>query len=261
MKPQLLSAAIAVVLAALFSAQAQEHAQQHAQEEVTLIAPGGIQAAIEKLIPEFEHKTGLHVKATFGSGLGTKQQVARGDAFDVPIVQPPFPEVLASGNVLASSAVTLASVSVGVAVRQGAPKPDISTPDSVKRTLLAAKSVSFPNPAGGAAAGVSFVETLKKLGIAEQIEPRLKRAQGGPNAMAMVGKGEAEIGLTFVSEMSEPGIEIVGPLPKEISTPTTLVGFVSSHAKNAAAAKQLLDFISSPAAAAAYRAEHMQPAH
>jgi molybdate transport system substrate-binding protein len=256
MKRQLLSAAI-VVLGASLAVYAQEHAQQ----EVTLIAPGGIQAAIQKLIPEFEHKTGLHVKATFGSGLGTKQQVARGEAFDVPIVQPPFPEVLASGNVLGSSAVTLASVSVGVAVRQGARKPNVSTPDAVKSALLAAKSVSFPNPAGGAAAGVSFVETLKKLGIAAQIEPRLKRAQGGANAMKMVADGQAEIGLTFVSEMNEPGIEIVGPLPKEISTPTTLVGFVSSHAQNAAAAKQLLDFISSPTAAAAYRAEHMQPAH
>ena len=257
MKRQLLSAAVAVVLAASFRV----YAQEHAREEVTLIAPGGIQAAIEKLTSEFEHNTGLHIKATFGSGLGTKQQVARGDAFDLPIVQPPFPEVLASGNVLASSAVTLASVSVGVAVRQGAPKPDISTPDAVKRALLAAKSVSFPNPAGGAAAGVSFVDTLKKLGIAKQMEPRLKRAQGGANAMKMVAEGEAEIGLTFVSEMNEPGIEIVGPLPKKISTPTTLVGFVSSHAKNRAAAKQLLDFISSPGAAPVYRAEHMQPAH
>jgi molybdate transport system substrate-binding protein len=146
-------------------------------------------------------------------------------------------------------------------VRQGAPKPDISTPEAAKRALLAAKSVSYPNPAGGAAAGVSFEETVKKLGIGDQIEPRLKRAQGGANAMAMVAKGETEIGLTFVSEMNEPGIDVVGPLPKEISTPTTLVGFVSAHAKNPATAKQLLDFISSPKAAAAYRAERMEPAH
>ena len=139
MQCRLPSAIVAAALAVSFSA--------HAEEGVTLIARGGIRAAIEKLVPESERKTGLQVKATF-SGLGTKQQVARGDAFDVPIVQPPFPEVLASGNVLANSAVTLASVSVGVAVRQAAPKPDISTADAVKRTLIAAKSVSFPNPAG-----------------------------------------------------------------------------------------------------------------
>jgi molybdate transport system substrate-binding protein len=230
-----------------------------AQSEVTLIAPGGIRAAVEQLIPGFEKKTGHKVKATFGSGLGTKQQVTRGEAFDVPIVQPPYPEVLASGNVITNSAKPLASVAVGIAVRQGAPKPDISTVDAVKRTLLTAKSVSYPNSAGGAAAGVSFEETLKKLGIAEQIEPKLKRAQGGANAMAMVAKGEAEIGLTFLSEMGEPGIDVVGALPKEISTPTTLVGFVSAHAKDPAAAKALLDYLSSPEAAAVYKAQRMQP--
>jgi molybdate transport system substrate-binding protein len=251
MKFLLSLAIIALTLGSPYSARA--------QSEVTLIAPGGIRAAVEQLIPGFEKKTGHKVKATFGSGLGTKQQVARGEAFDVPIVQPPYPEVLASGYVVASSAKPLASVAVGIAVRQGAPKPDISTPDAVKRTLLAAKSVSYPNAAGGAAAGVSFEATLKKLGIAEQIEPRLKRAQGGANAMAMVAKGEAEIGLTFLSEMGEPGIEIVGALPKEISTPTTLVGFVSSHAHDPAAAKALLDYLSSPEAAAVYKAQHMQP--
>ena len=231
-----------------------------AQDEITLIAPGGIRAAMEQLIPGFERQSGRKVKATFGSGLGTKQQVTRGDTFDVPIVQPPYPEVLASGNVVASSAKPLASVSVAVAVRQGAPKPDISTPDAVKRMLLAARSVSYPNPAGGAAAGVSFDETLKKLGIADQMRTRLKPSQGGAGAMKMVADGSADIGLTFMSEMNEPGIDIVGPLPKEISTPTTLVGFVSAHAKDPAAAKALLDYLSSPAAAAAYRSQKMDPA-
>jgi molybdate transport system substrate-binding protein len=230
-----------------------------AQEEITLIAPGGIRAPLEQIIPSFERKTGLKVKATFGSGLGTKQQVTRGEIFDVPIVQQPYPDVLASGNVVAGSATPLASVAVGVAVRKGAHKPDISTPDAVKRMLLAAKFVSYPDPAGGAAAGVSFEETLRKLGIAEQMQPKLKRAQGGAGAMAMAAKGEVEIGLTFVSEMEEPGIDVVGPLPREISTPTILVGFLSSHAKDAAAAKTLLDYLSSPEAGVFYKAQHMQP--
>ena len=161
-----------------------------AQSEVTLIAPGGIRAAIEQLIPAFEKKTGIKVKPTFGSGLGTKKQVASGEPFDVPIVQPPYPEVLASGNVVAASAKPLASISIGVAVKKGAPKPDISTPEAVKKMLLAAKSVAYPNPAGGAAAGVAFDATLKQLGIAEQMEPKLKRAQGGAGAMTMAANGE-----------------------------------------------------------------------
>jgi molybdate transport system substrate-binding protein len=248
-----LSVAI-LALGSLYNAAAQTN-------EITLVAPGGIRDAVEQLIPGFEAKTGHKVKATFGSGLGTKQQVAKGEAFDVPIIQPPYPEVLASGNVVTGSATTLASVSVGIAVRKGAPKPDISTTAAVKKLLLDAKSIAYPNPAGGAAAGVSFDETLKKLGIAAQVESKLKRAQGGAAAMAMAAKGEAEIGVTFVSEMGDRGVDIVGPFPKEIAPPTTLVGFISSHAKDAAAAKSLLDYLASPTAAAAYKAHGMQPGH
>src|SRR5436853_7165561 len=109
--------------------------------DITLIAPGGIRAAVEQMIPAFEKKTGHKVKATFGSGLGTKAQVARGEPFDVPIVQPPYPEVIASGYVIGSTAVPLASVSVGIAVRKGVRKPDISTPASVNRLLLSASSI------------------------------------------------------------------------------------------------------------------------
>lgn len=251
------SSAIAVIaLGSWYGATAQSN---EVTNEVTLIGPGGVKAAVEHLIPGFERTTSYKVKATFGSGLGTKQQVAHGEAFDVPIVQPPYPEVLASGNVVASSAKTLASVAVGVAVRKGAPKPDISTAAALKKALLAAKSVAYPNPSGGAAAGVSFDAALKTLGIAEQMEPKLKRAQGGAAAMGMAAKGEAEIGVTFLSEMDDPGIDVVGPLPRDVSTPTTLVGFVSAHAKDPVAAKALLDYLSSPAAAAVYKAQGMQP--
>ena len=229
-------------------------------DEVTLIAPGGIRAAVEEMIPAFEKKTGHKVKATFGSGLGTKRQVAAGAPFDVPIVQPPYPDVLSSGHVVAASETPLANVAVGVAVRTGQRKPDLSTPDAVKRLLLAAKSVSYPDPAGGAAAGVSFTETLKTLGIAEQMKPKIKLAQGGAAAMAALARGDVEIGLTFISEiLTEPGVESVGPLPREISTPTGLVGFVSTHAKSPAAARALLAYLASPEAAAVYKAVGMTP--
>ena len=230
-------------------------------DEVTLIAPGGIRAAIVQMIPIFEKKTGHKVRATFGSGGGTKQQVARGEAFDVPIVQPPYPEVLASGHVVATSETPLARVAVGVAVRKGAAKPDISTPDAVKRLLLGSKLISYPNPSGGAAAGVSFDETLRKLGIADQMKPKIKLAQGGAGAMALVASGEVEIGLTFISEIiTEAGVDVVGPLPPEISTPTSLIAFVSAHTKAPDAAKALLAYLSSADAAVVYRAVGMEPA-
>ncbi len=247
------SSVIAVILAGLCGLASAQNS------EITLLAPGGVRAAAEQLIPGFERTAGRKVKATFGSGLGTKSQVARGEPFDVSIIQPPYPEVLASGNVLADSAVELASVAVGVAVRKGAPRPDISTPEAVKRMLLTAGSVAYPDPAGGAAAGVSFSETLKKLGIAEQIGPKLRLAAGGAGAMALLAKGEVEIGLTFLSEMDDPGIDVVGPLPPAISTPTMLTGFVSAHAEDPAVARALLKFFSSPEAAAVYRSLRMQP--
>src|SRR5579862_4858415 len=228
-------------------------------QEVTLIAPGGMRCPMDKMQPDFEKAIGHPVKATIGSGGATHKQVVAGEAFDVPIVQPPYQDVIASGNVVASSETPLANVSIGVAVKKGAPKPDISSPEAVKRMLLAAKSISYPDGARGAAAGVSFDETLKKLGISDQMQRQIKRAQGGAGAMAMAAKGEVEVGLTFLSEMETPGIDIVGPLPREISTPTFLVGFVSSHAKDPAAAKALLAYLSSPAAAAVYKKQGMQP--
>ena len=229
-------------------------------DEVTLIAPGGIRAAIVKLIPEFERTTGHKVIATFGSGGGTHRQVVAGEPFDVPIVQPPYADVLRSGHVVVTSETPLATVAVGVAVRTGAPKPDISTPEAVKRMLLAATFIAYPDGSGGAAAGVSFNETLKTLGIADQMKPKIKIAQGGAGAMALLAKGEIDIGLTFISEIiTEPGVDVVGPLPRAISTPTALVGFVSAHAKSPEAAAALVRYLSSPEAALVYRASGMQP--
>jgi len=235
------------------------HSHNVRADEVTLIASGGIRAPIQKMIPDFERKTGHTVKATFGSGNGTKQQVMKGEVFDVPIVQPPLAEVLDTAHVIAGTETPLATVAVAVAVRKGAVKPDISTPEAVKKMLLAAKAVSIPDGARGAAAGVSFDETLKKLGIVEQMRPTLRHVQGGANAMLVLAKGEVEIGLTFLSEIHDPGVEVVGVLPREISTPTALVGYISAHAKAPEAAKALLMYLSSPEAAEVYKSLGMVP--
>ena len=249
-----------VILGLAYGAGAQSEARAQAGKgEVTLIAPGGARAAVEALIPGFEKKTGYKVKATYGSGGGTHKQVVNGDPFDVPIVQPPYQDVIASGNVVKSSEKPLASVAVGIAVKQGAPKPDISSPEAVKKMFAAAKSISYPDPKGGAAAGVTVDEMFKKLGVADQVESKLKRAQGGAGAMKMVASGEAEIGMTFLSEMEEPGIDVVGPLPKSAATPTSLVAFVSAHAKNPDGARALVGYLSSPEAAAVYKSQHMMP--
>src|SRR5262249_7927590 len=145
--------------------------------------------AFGELAPAFEKKTGQKVKVTFGSGPGTKQQAARGEAFDVMVLQPPFPEVIASGNVVASTETPIATVTVGVAVRKGAPKPDISTSDAAKKVLLSVPSIAYPDPAGGAASGIAINDALKKAGIFDQVQAKSKLVAG---PLPLVAKGEAE---------------------------------------------------------------------
>jgi molybdate transport system substrate-binding protein len=229
-----------------------------AQGEIAFLAPQPLKASLDKLIPGFENKTGYKVKMTIGTGLGTKQQVARGEAFDVPVILPPYPEALASGNVVAGSATTLASLILAAGVRKGAPKPDVSTPEAVKRMLLEAKSISYVDPAVGSA-GLPVVELLKKLDVAGQVQPKIKIGATGGVVQNLVAQGEAEICLLYLSDMRNPGIDVVGRVPQQISSPTNLVAFVSTHAKDPSAAKALLDYLSSPEAEAVYGAEGMQP--
>lgn len=229
-------------------------------QEVTLIAPGGMRCAAGKMAPDFASKTGHPVKVTIGSGGGTHQRIVQGDAFDVPVVQPPYEDVLSSGNVIRSSLTPLASVPIVFFVRKGDPRPDVSTPDAVKRTLLAAKSIAYPNGAAGSGAGRSFDQALKKLGIYEQLQPRIKLATG-PALMALLAKGDADIAVTFASEVTGTDVQVVGPVPRELSTPTALVGFVSSHAASPEAARAVLKYLASRDAARAYEACGMIPSH
>ena len=237
---------VTVVLCSSYSASA--------QTEVSVIGPGGVRGAVTKLIPGFEAKTGYKVKATFGSGGGTHAQVVKGDEFDVVIVQPPYQDVIESGNVMKDTEKQLAAVPVGVAVKKGTPKPDISNAAAVKKMLVDAKAVSYPNPAGGAAAGVSFDQTLKQLGIYDQVKAKYK-----PGQADLAAKGEVDVSVTYLSEVVDPGVDIVGPLPKDISTPTALVAFVHTKAKDPAAAKALVQYLSGPEAAEVYKSLHMIP--
>jgi molybdate transport system substrate-binding protein len=229
-------------------------------DEVTLIAPGGMRCPVDLMKPGFEKKTGHVLKATIGAGGATHRQVVQGAPFDVPVVQPPYKDVIDSGNVVPSTETPLATVGIVVVVKKGDKKPDISTADAVKRMLLSAKAISYPDGAGGlgGAAGVSFDNTQKKLGIYDQIQPKVKRMQGVP-LLTLLTNGDIDYAITFSSEVNDPGVEVVGQLPRDISTPTALVGFISSHAKSPDAAKALLAYLSGPDGATAYKACAMTP--
>ena len=248
------------LLSSMLIAMALFNASPARAQEVTLVAPGGMRCALDRMAQNFDGKTGHPFKVTIGSGGTTHQQVVHGEPFDVPIVQPPYQDVIDSGNVVTSSETPLATVPIVVVVRKGDPKPDISTPDAVKHLLLAAKSISYPDGAGGmgGAAGVSFDQTLTKLGIFEEMKPKVKRIKG-VSLMHLLTNGDIDFAVSFASEINDPGVEVVGQLPRDISTPTSLVGFLSAHAKSPEAAKALLSYLSSPDAAVAYKACGMQP--
>lgn len=235
-------------------------AQVAGAEDVTLVAPGGMRCPLDLMKPGFETKTGHVLKATIGAGGATHRQVVQGAPFDVPIVQPPYDDVIKSGNVIPDTETPLATVPIVVVVRKGARKPDISSADAVKKMLLAARAISYPDGAGGlgGAAGVSFDNTQKKLGIYEQMQPKVKRVQGVA-LLKLLTQGDIDYAITFSSEVNDPGVEVVGVLPREISTPTGLVGFISSHAKAPDAAQALLSYLSSADGVAAYRACAMTP--
>src|SRR5262245_41356396 len=251
MKTLISVAVTAVILGAAQSSQA---------EEVTLIAPGGMRCPVDVMKPGFEKKTGHVLKPTIGAGGATHRQVVQGAPFDVPVVQPPYDDVIKSGNVVASSETALAAVQIVVVVRKGDRKPDTSNAEAVKRLLLGVNAISYPDGAGGlgGAAGVSFDNTQKKLGIYDQIQPKVKRVQGVA-LLELLKRGDIDVAVTFASEVNDPGVDVVGTLPRDISTPTALVGFVSSHAKSPAAAKALLSYLSGPEGAMAYRACAMTP--
>ena len=231
------------------------------QTEVTLLAPSPIRTPLNQLIAGFEAKTGHQVKVTWGTGISTKQQVARGEVSDVSIVVPPYEEALASGNIVKNSATVVARFITAVAVRKGAPKPDISTPEAVKRTLLAAKSISYVDPALGSA-GYPVVKAFEKLGIAEQMKPKSRLTPGGGGAMDLAAKGETDFCLLYLSDIHNPGLDVVGPLPRAVAIPLDWVGYVSASAKNPAIAKALLDYISSsPDTREIYKAAGMEPTH
>ena len=238
-----------------------------AQTEITLLAPGPIRGPLDKVIPGFESKTGDKVKVTYGQGsrdtppYGTRQLVARGQGLDVSIIFAPYPQAVSSGNVDPKSATPLMRILLGVTVKKGAPKPDISTPAAVKKTLLAAKSMVIVDPAQGTLGGEAM-DALKKLGLAEEVKPKMKIVEGSGQAEDAVAKGEVELFLgPQVSDTLREGVELVGGLPHAVSTPTDVVGYVSSKARDPKAAKALLQYLKSPEAEAAYKAARMEPAH
>jgi len=230
--------------------------------EVKVLTAGAFKQVVLALVPNFEKQTGNKVVVDNDTAGGLKKRIEGGAAFDVAVITPVVIDELANaGKIVSGSRVNLATVGVGVVVKEGAPKPDVSTVEAFKRALLAAKSVAYIDPASGGSSGIYIDKLLERLGIADQIRPKAKLKKGGYVAELIVS-GEAELGLHQISEIVPvKGAVLVGPLPKEIQNTTTYAAGLSASSQNKDAAQALIEMFSGPAAATVLKSKGMEPAN
>jgi len=252
-----------------------------AQTGITLLAPNPTRVALDKILPNFQAKTGYRVRVTYGGARTTTQRVAHGEPLDVSLVVAPVTGALTSGTVVTGSMTLVASYQTAVAVPKGAPKPDISTAAAVKKALLAAKSIGYEDPEF-ATAGQGPAEAIKNLGIADQIAAKSKvcannttyspnsvcfdpAGTGGASSVRTTQKGlfsgDIDIGMLYLSDIlpDQDKMAIVGVLPRQIYTPTGIVGFISIHASDPTAARTLLQYLVSPDAQAIFKEAGFEP--
>ena len=227
--------------------------------EIKVLTTGAFKQVVVALVPEFEKTTGHKVVVDNGTVGQLQKRVDDGEAFDVLVLSPKgIEDYIKSGKIVAGSNASLAKVGVGVMVKEGAPKPDISTVEAFKQALLKAKSVGYIDPASGGSSGIYVAGLLDKLGIAEQIKPKAKLQKGG-HVSDLVKAGEAEIGIHQISEiLAVQGAVLVGPLPAEIQNFTVYSAGVGSAAKDGASA--LVKFLAGPHAGPIIKAKGMEPA-
>jgi molybdate transport system substrate-binding protein len=229
--------------------------------EIKVFISGGFSAAYDTLVPTFERATGHKVVTERGPSMGETPQaipnrLARGESADVVImVGYALDELIKKGHVVGDSRADLAWSPIAMAVKMGAPKPDIATVDAFKRALLAAKSIAYSD----SASGVYLSTTLfKQIGVYDQIKDKARKIPAEPVAK-VVARGEAEIGFQPVSELRPfAGIEIVGPIPNELQIVNVFAAGVASSAKQPEAARALIAFLTSPAAKPAIVQSGMQ---
>jgi molybdate transport system substrate-binding protein len=228
--------------------------------ELKVLTAGAFRATVVALAPEYERASGNKLVIENETVGALQKRIAAGETFDVVVMTPAtVDELVASGKVLRGSRVNLASVGVGVMVKAGAPLPDISTVDAFKKSVLAAKSVSFIDPASGGSSGIYVAKLMERLGIAEAIKPKEKLKQGGLVA-DYIESGEAELGIHQISEIvPHKGVTLVGPLPAAIQNYTVYAAGIGAGSKQADAAKAAIAVFSGPSAQALFKSKGMEP--
>jgi molybdate transport system substrate-binding protein len=229
--------------------------------EVRLLSAEVMRHPINELAAEFERTTGHKLTVVYDSAVKIGSLVGSGEPSDVTIIQKPMVETLAEhGYILPGSIVSLARSGIGAAVPKGAPKPDISSIDAVKRSLLAAKQIGYPDPKRGAASGILFQRDLERLGIADQVDAKLKAVT--PSWEEFVARNGIKLVITQPMEiLADPGLDLVGWLPDELQdySAFTWTAAVTANAKEPEAGRALIRFLVSPTAAAVIKRKGMNP--
>jgi molybdate transport system substrate-binding protein len=232
------AAVVAFLSAALMTAAAQA-------AEITVVSSTAMTEFLEAAIPLFEQKTGNKVKANFLSSAILPGKVKDGVQADLVVTTPPiYDDLVKAGKLVAGSRADFIKSSAGVAVRAGAPKPDVSTPEAFKAALLAAKSVGISK----GPSGQYMVTLLDRLGIADAIKPKAVFTEAGQRVGTVIASGKAEIGVQQITELlASPGIDYIGPLPPALQTTIVYTTAASSNAKEKDAAAAFAKFLNSEA--------------
>lgn len=231
--------------------------------DVKVLATTAMKTVFDELAPLFERATGHRVVAGFGPSAQIEKRIGEGEAADAAILTGAAArEMAARGKVLPASLVHIARSSLGVAVQRGAPRPDLSSAESFKRALLAAKSVAVSRPVGAGLSGAHMAKVFQELHIAEAMEDKLKYGTGGVSGLVglILARGEAELGVQQIAElMAVPDIDFVGPLPSQLQSVTPFVAAILASAQNAEAGRKLIAFLTTEEAKRLIAAKGLEP--
>jgi len=229
--------------------------------EVRFLCPLAMRTVMAELIPQFERASSHKVTVEYATVGVITDRILKGDAADVTIVsKQQSDELQKQGKIVAGSRADVARVGYGVYVRKGAPKVDIQSVDALKRSLLAAKSIVYGDPAGGGPGGIYAARLMERLGIAAQVKPKTKLLPPGDTVLEAVAKGDAEIGFGLTSATAAiSGVELVGPLPAEVQSYTEYAAGLLVTSKQAEAGKALITFLSSSAGQSILKSKGFEP--
>jgi len=229
--------------------------------QLTLYSSIGVQVVVEELAPQFEKASGHQLTITWGTAPMLVKRIEAGEAADVLIrSQAGIATLREQGKIAPGSDVAIGSSGVAIAVKAGARKPDISTPEALKRTLLEAKSVSYSEPSAGGASGVYFAKLIERMGIAAEMKAKTRYPPPGGFSANLLLTGEAELAVQQKPElMRVAGAEVVGQLPGDLNMVTAFAAAIGAGSRNAEAAKAFIAALKSPQAAAVFRAKGLDP--